>query len=199
MHFTVISEESKLSDKDLYRFTFSGNDIVAVEEFDDGRWEAERIERDETYTREGNVVFKKETERSGSHVEITRYEDTDGDGVFVEVSETWQSVQAPTLSGNDVVALKSGVDAQGGQGADRFVFNGKSSVKVLDFSLSQGDKLVIDTGTGLNSVQDLARYLVDIRTIEKQAVQIDFGQLGQITLVGVNAGDLSTSMLDIVS
>jgi len=199
MHFTVISEESKLSDKDLYRFTFSGNDIVAVEEFDDGRWEAERIERDETYTREGNVVFKKETERSGSHVEITRYEDTDGDGVFVEVSETWQSVQAPTLSGNDVVALKSGVDAQGGQGADRFVFNGKSSVKVLDFSLSQGDKLVIDTGTGLSSVQDLARYLVDIRTIEKQAVQIDFGQLGQITLVGVNAGDLSTSMLDIVS
>ncbi len=188
-----------MSDKDLYRFTFSGNDVVAVEEFDDGRWEAERIERDETYTREGNVVFKKETERSGTHVEITRYEDADGDGVFVEVSETWQSVQAPSLSGNDVVVLKSGVDAQGGQGADRFVFNGKSSVKVLDFSLSQGDKLVIDTGTGLGSVADLARYLVDIRTIEKQAVQIDFGQLGQITLVGVNAADLSTSMLDIVS
>ncbi len=185
--------------RDLYRFTFTGNSVTAVEEFDDGRWEPDRIERDESYVREGNVVIKTETGRSGAGVEITRYEDADGDGVFTKLSEIWQSSQATSLSGNDVVLLTSGVDAQGGQGADRFVFNGKSSVKVLDFAIGEGDKLVIDTGTGLGSVADLARYLVDIRSVEKQAVQIDFGQLGQITLVGVSAADLSTSMLDIVS
>lgn len=188
-----------MSSADSYRFTFADNSVVKVEEFDDGRWEEERIERDESYVRDGNAVIKIETERSGSSYEITRYEDVDRDGVFIEVSETWQKTPPVVNLGNDTVYLKQGIDATGGAGADRFVHNTKSDVRILDFKGAEGDKLVFDTSTGLKSIDDLARYLVNIQATENREVQLNFGEYGQITLVGVNVQDLSWQMVDVIS
>lgn len=212
-----------MSDSDLYRFTFVGNAVVAVEEFDDGRWEPERIERDEFYVRYGNAVIKTELERNGSVIEETRYEDSDGDGVFNQVSErvldnpsltgigqiVQQGSERPFVipgafrgqgqSGNDVILLQNGVDVRGGTGSDSFVFRHQAKVSILDFNVTEGDRLVFDTGFGLQSSDDLAAYLLGIHQRSDNTVELDFGDHGLITLVGVNAQDLSWSLVDVLS
>jgi len=70
---------------DLMKFNIENDSVVAVYEFDDGRWEYESIEPDETYTLSGDEVIKQEYD--DGYLETTRYLDQ-GDGTYIEVEET---------------------------------------------------------------------------------------------------------------
>lgn len=98
------------NDSDLYRFTIQNGKVVGVEEFDDGRWEFERIDADESYTVEGRDIIKTEWEHGGT--EITRYSDDNGDGLYVETSEVRTS-SAPTAPIGTATAPAGGTTSLG--------------------------------------------------------------------------------------
>lgn len=77
-----------MSSKGL-QFPIVNNQVTQVLEIDhNGRQKQESIDRNETYSLDGRDVIKTEVERDG--VEITRYSDANGDGIFVKVSESQQ-------------------------------------------------------------------------------------------------------------
>ena len=78
----VNGSESSYDSSETYRFTLQGGSVVGVQEYDDGYWQSERIEPNETYAIDGNYIVKTETERYGT--EISRYFDADGDGIYAE-------------------------------------------------------------------------------------------------------------------
>ena len=82
----VNGSESSYDSSETYRFTLQGGSVVGVQEYDDGYWQSERIEPNETYAIDGNYIVKTETERYGT--EISRYFDADGDGIYAEVGST---------------------------------------------------------------------------------------------------------------
>lgn len=85
----------------LYKFTFSGAAITAIQEFDDGIWKNERIERNEVwaYDASTNTVTKTETEHG--RVKVKTYTDLDNDGVFVKALS---SSSATSVSGSTFVS-----------------------------------------------------------------------------------------------
>ena len=76
---------SRYRDDDIYRFTIVNNQVIRAEELDDGRWEIEYLDANETYLVQDGDVLKIEYKKSYS--EITRYSDPDKDGLYIEVSE----------------------------------------------------------------------------------------------------------------
>lgn len=80
------SSGSSMDSSEVYRFSVQGNSVTGVQEYDDGYWQTERIDSNETYTVDGKYVIKTEVERYGT--EISRYLDADGDGIYAEVSSS---------------------------------------------------------------------------------------------------------------
>ena len=75
---------------DLYRFDIVNGQITGVQEFDDGRWKNEGIDRDESYTLSGGDVQKREYD--DGYLELTIYRDSDGDGVFSELRKSYEFI-----------------------------------------------------------------------------------------------------------
>ncbi len=80
------SSDASMDSSEVYRFSVQGNSVTGVQEYDDGYWQAERIDSNETYTVDGKYIVKTEIERYGT--EISRYLDADGDGIYAEVSSS---------------------------------------------------------------------------------------------------------------
>ncbi|WP_067223376.1 hypothetical protein [Marinomonas gallaica] len=72
---------------DQYRFNIQNNHVVGILEWDDGRWEQEKIDADERYYVENNTVYKEERDDGG--LEVTAFTDDDNDGIFVEGQTTY--------------------------------------------------------------------------------------------------------------
>ena len=68
-----------------YRFDLVNGEVVNLQEFDDGVWQNERIDRNESWTFDGTNLIQQELKRSGT--EITIYSDPDGDGIYLESRE----------------------------------------------------------------------------------------------------------------
>lgn len=75
--------------EDAYRFDLVNGQVVNLQELDDGRWQSERIDVNETWTFDGVNLIK--TEREGSGSEISTYADPNADGVFTKISEVYAS------------------------------------------------------------------------------------------------------------
>lgn len=84
---------------ELYRFTFDGNNVTAVEEFEDGQWQAETIEAGESWQLVNGEVIKTETEDGKTETEVFR--DLDGDGIFEEVEDTDDDDDANEIDDDD--------------------------------------------------------------------------------------------------
>lgn len=78
-----------------YRFTLTGGTISGVQEMEKGRWQNEKIDRNESWSVTADGIVKTETDRDGT--EVTLYTDANGDGVFFEA----YSVNRPVTSGVD--------------------------------------------------------------------------------------------------
>lgn len=65
----------------VYRVTQTGNSLL-IEEYENGRWEIESPDANQTYELEGNRLIKTEVDVDGIDIDI--YYDLNGDGIFVE-------------------------------------------------------------------------------------------------------------------
>lgn len=93
-------------DRDFYRFEVADGSVTAVYEFDDGRWEREYIDFNETYElREDGSIFKTERERYGLESEI--YSDADGDGLYQKSSKVWSPADNAVSLEQDLVGLSN--------------------------------------------------------------------------------------------
>jgi hypothetical protein len=199
---------------DKYRFDITDGQVVAVFEFDDGRLEQEDISEN-SYTVEGDTVIEREQYANG--VEEKRYQDLDGDGFYTQISSEWVVSDDDTSStsrvGNfslqnrlvveggdndDFVLLSSNSGNAGRNGADNFVFRDLGKTTVVDFSVEEGDRLVFDTGLGLQGFEDIEPHILEIR-LEDQKVTLDFGENGSITLIGLSGAEASLDLVDVMS
>jgi hypothetical protein len=90
---------------DLYRFNFGPNgEVLTIWEWDDGRWEAERPDRDETYARHDGYVVK--TEMDDGRLEWEAYADR-GDGVWQQVGEGYDAFDSAMLGEATTVAASN--------------------------------------------------------------------------------------------
>jgi len=202
------------SENKVYRFDIANNQVVGVFKFDDGRWKDKTFDDDgnKTYTVDGNDVIRTETKHSG--VEITRYVDADGDGLFNRVSEQWQASSDVPATGaipaitdvirydftdnDDSIAVRGGEDSHGGKGADNFIFREANHLRIGDFDSSEGDLLVFDTGLGLTSAEHLSDFITDTR-YEGEDFVVNFGADASITLVGVQPGQIGWDDVSVLS
>ena len=72
----------------MYRFTFSGNDVVTVEEFEDGVWHVEDVKNNETWSYDpvSNTVTRTEVEKDKTKVKT--FTDANNDGIFISENST---------------------------------------------------------------------------------------------------------------
>jgi hypothetical protein len=82
-----------MSANDIKRFEIVNGVVVAVYEYDDGRWEFDPIERDEHYSLQGTNVAKQEYD--DGYLETTLYS-PQGDGTYREVSKAEQPFLHPS-------------------------------------------------------------------------------------------------------
>lgn len=204
-HYSLYSPQGNNNSRgdhigDVYRFEIREGLVVGVQEWDDGRWENERIEADETYTLDGRDVLKTEYERG--YTEITRYTDPENDGSYVEVSETRTGPTTPTTPAGvkERIEVRAGQTgpALGGAGADSFVVRDFGHVVIGDFHHNQNDRLVFDTGTGIDSLSALAQRLTDLRWQGDDLV-IELGAQASVTLLGVRVHGIGLEDIDTLS
>lgn len=86
------SDDTSQPDDDLYRFDIEGTEVVAVYELDDGRWEREFIEFNESYRLDGDQVIKTEVEHG--EVEQTIYL-ARGNGEYIEIESFSTAQETP--------------------------------------------------------------------------------------------------------
>lgn len=208
-------DSSSTDNHKSFKFDIVSGKVTAAFELDDGVWEPKSIDDDssETYTVEGSEVVRTEVKPFGT--EITHYADVDADGVYLRVSEQWQSSPgAPAdghhfkfeddlsfspSNGDDHIAVRAGEDCHGGQGADDFVIREAAHLRIADFnSLDDHDSLVFDTGLGLTSVTHLASFVTDVHQ-DGQDFIVHFGSDVSITLVGVAPGQISWDDVSVLS
>ncbi|WP_193568020.1 hypothetical protein [Nitrosomonas sp. JL21] len=197
----------------IFKFDIANGQVTAVFELDDGVWEAESLtdHGKKSYTVDGSDVIRTEIKPFGT--EITRYSDSDGDGLFSRISEQWQvspnggngvipkytgNLSYFGTSGDDFLAVRGGEDCHGGQGADDFIFREASHLRIDDFRSHEGDMLVFDTGLGLTSREHLASYITESHH-DGQNFIVNFGSDVSITLVGVQPDQIGWDDVSVLS
>jgi len=146
------------------------------------------------------------------------YVDKDGDGFYVKVEAEWlthpslnrsevaqarlaEKLIAQGTDADDDLFISEGEGTHGGEGADDFVYTEELGHGVIrDFDASEGDRLVFDTGYGLQRAEDVERFVVDLSYDQEfQTLDISFGEYGSIEIVGIGADQISWNLVDILS
>lgn len=206
------SDDDSSGNHKIFKFEINNGQVKAVFELDDGVFEPKSLDDNgrKSYTVSGNDVIRTEIKPFGT--EITRYSDTDGDGLFVRVSEQWQVSTNPSgvvprftdtitftpTSNDDNIAVRGGEHCRGGQGADDFIFREADHLLIEDFSSQDGDTLIFDTGLGLTSKEHLASFITDTHH-DGQNFIVNFGPAVSIILVGVQPDQISWDDVTVLS
>lgn len=173
----------------VFEFDAAGN-LISLLESEHGVLQPENINPNDTFALQADsTVIKTELDNGGT--ETTVYADTNGDGLFERVSETWTSLDGgvvQTLSysssdSNDEIAVRGGDSSTGGAGADNFVIREAAHLRIEDFDDTEGDHLVFDTGLGLT--KEAVQQFVTSLEISGADLIIHFGADVSITLVGL--------------
>ncbi len=200
-------------DRKGYQFTINdNNEVTEVFEIKDGVRELKPIDDDGTESYavgDGGRVIRTDIEDFGS--EITTYADDDGDLTYYRIAEQW----APDSPGtgpfkiedrlvfspsddSDKIAVRSGEDCHGGGGKDDFVIREPGNLRIGDYSASDDDLVVFDTGLGLASKEELQGYVTDLHYVGADLVVV-FGSAASITLVGVPEGQITWDDVSVLS
>jgi Ca2+-binding RTX toxin-like protein len=115
----------------FYRFQISGNNITRIEEFDDGRWELDSQDSNETwsYNPTTNIVTKVEV--NPSYTETYTFTDVDNDGVFIRASSVYSGVSNNSSSSSNNSSNSS--DDNNSSDLYRFEFSGANVSKIEEF------------------------------------------------------------------
>lgn len=119
-HYTATSTNT-LNDNYThgYQFAIANGAVTGITEIEHGYAQQERVEYGETWTVNGNQVVKTEIEHGFTQTSV--YADTNGDGIFTKVSQTYSPLTSSTTA--NAVALNS---IQGGGDTDD-IWNGSTS------------------------------------------------------------------------
>ena len=90
-----------------YQFTVVNGAVTAVYEIKNGRAKFEKMDRDESWSVDGNNIVKTETEHG--RIETTIFSDIDGDGIFAKMSKFYGAANS-TATLNSSIHLTSGSD-----------------------------------------------------------------------------------------
>ena len=188
-----------------------GNVIGFTETKRDGRIDNE-LDSDSTYRFENGQLIETELEDDGS-IEVKIYADLDGDGFFSKVSEQY----VPSDSSNqkfgitsqmalvgsdldDVIALADDTPVVGGAGQDQFVMREIGNAVVSDYQYEENDQIVIDTGLGLTSTEQVASFVTGVEYDDlTQTLSVDFGGVATLTVVGIQADQISWDIVSVLS
>lgn len=105
-------------DQDGYRFTLVNGQVTGLQQYDDGRWRTERMDRNETWRFDGTNLIQEEAKRYG--VETSVYADSNGDGIFVKVSESYGYRAGSVNTGS--LRLGGGDDRWEGDDRDEHIY-----------------------------------------------------------------------------
>ena len=157
-----------------YLFDIQNGVVTGVSEYERGFVETESIDRNETYSFDGSVVTKIETERYG--VETSTYADVNGDGIYEKVSHAWTPTSTAAPAGRSY--------------DDWYEYGGLSD----DYELHHTGQAVVVTdlnsGKTLDSLQTVSRVLF---TDTKVAYDLD-GHAGDVAkLLGAVFGAQAVS------
>ncbi|MEY3409730.1 MAG: Serralysin precursor [Pseudomonadota bacterium] len=90
-----------------YQFTVVNGAVTALYEIKNGRAKFEKMDRDESWSVDGNNIVKTETEHG--RIETTIFSDIDGDGIFAKMSKSYGAANS-TATVNSSTHLTSGSD-----------------------------------------------------------------------------------------
>jgi len=196
-----------------YKFTITDGQVIEVFEIKDGEEKPLPIDDDGTESYgvgDNNTVVRSDVEE-GVGTEITVYDDADGDGIYHRFSESWTSESPGTgpfkiedrlvYSGtddSDKIAVRDGEDCHGGGGKDDFVLREAGNLRIADYSSSDDDLIVFDTGLGLTSKEEVQGYVTDLH-YEGEDLVVVFGSAATITLVGVPSDQITWDDVSVLS
>ncbi len=150
---------------DQYRFEFSGDTVTKVEELEDGVWELDSIDSNETWTYDSvsNIVTKVETEHG--FTKTYTFTDTDGDGVFSKASSTYND-GVNTFNSTSPASHHFGTDSDDYLESDDSddILSGGDGDDYIDGGLGDDD---IDGGTGTDTLM-LSINQADLTNISKK-------------------------------
>lgn len=194
-----------------YKFTISDGTITEVIEIKDGEEKPDPISDSETYSLGDNNTVVRTDVTDGVGSEITVYNDTDGDGIYHRFSEQW----APDTTGagpfkiedrlvysgtddSEKIAVRDSEDCHGGGGKDDFVLREAGNLRIADYSSSDDDLIVFDTGLGLTSKEEVQGYVTDL-FYEGEDLVVVFGSAATVTLVGVPSDQITWDDVSVLS
>jgi len=196
-----------------------GNEASSGDALEGQAVDPESQDPDETVPQDLEFATVFETFKQGRAGEKKyTYVDEDGDGFYVKVEVEWlthpnqnrseiakarlaDKLLAEGTDADDDLFIASGLGTKGGLGADDFVYTEALGHGVIrDFNASEGDRLVFDTGYGLQRAEDIERFVVDLwYDEENQTLAISFGAYGSIEIIGIGADQVSWDLVDILS
>lgn len=204
-----LTSGTAFSGTEKYRFDIQGGSVVQAYENEHGTWRSESNDAGTSYQIDGTDVLKIEAKHYGQ--EVTRYADSDGDGLYVKLHEQWvgtvSNAETPQITtalshvhsdGDDMIAVRGNAVAVGGAGADQFVIREGAHLEVSDFAVHHNDRIIFDTGLGLQSFEQILSFVTRTE-YDGQKLVISFGEHVSLTLVGVNPADLSAGDFEVLS
>jgi hypothetical protein len=204
-----LTSGATFSGAEKYRFDIQDGRVVLAYENEHGTWRSESNDPGTSYQIEGADVLKIEAKHYGQ--EVTRYADSDGDGLYVKLHEQWvgavSNAETPQITsalshvhsdGDDMIAVRGNAAAVGGAGADQFVIREGAHLEVSDFAANHHDRIIFDTGLGLQSFEQLLSFVTRTE-YDGQKLVVSFGEHASLTLVGVNPASLSAGDFEVLS
>jgi hypothetical protein len=70
-------------DAERVRFKLRGDKVTQVQEYENGRWQTERVEKGEIWTFDGSNLIHQDRGHGG--LQTSTYTDSDGDGIFTAI------------------------------------------------------------------------------------------------------------------
>lgn len=196
-----------------YKFTITDGQVLEAFEVKDGEEKPLPLDDDgsEFYSVGDNNTVVRSDEDPGIGTEITVYSDTDGDGIYQRFSESWTS-ESPgsgpfkiedrlVYTGTDdseKIAVRDGEDCHGGGGKDDFVLREAGNLRIADYSSSDDDLIVFDTGLGLTSKEEVQSYVTNL-FYEGEDLVVEFGSAATVTLVGVPSDQITWDDVSVLS
>lgn len=112
-HYNTATSTNTLNDNYThgYQFAIANGAVTGITEIEHGYAQQERVEYGETWTVNGNQVVKTEIEHGFTQTSV--YADTNGDGIFTKISQTYSSSTVSAVT--NPIALNS---IQGGNDTD---------------------------------------------------------------------------------
>jgi len=101
---------------------------------------------------------------------------------------------------DDVIALADDTPVVGGAGQDQFVMREIGNAVVSDYQYEENDQIVIDTGLGLTSTEQVASFVTGVEYDDlTQTLSVDFGGVATLTVVGIQADQISWDIVSVLS